>query len=81
MAILENSPNKLLRESNMPKVKANMITPFIGGFVLNIPKKTYPIRTASNKKPRYPIGIKSARFFSGLNIAISSFHNDANIEA
>ena len=39
MAIKENNPNKLLKENNIPKIKANSKVYFIGGLVLNILKK------------------------------------------
>ena len=81
MAIKENNPNKLLKENNIPKIKANSKVSFIGGFVEKILKKRYPIRIVSNKKLTYPTGIRSDRFSSDLNIAIPSFHKDANIEA
>ena len=81
MAMKENSPNKLLRENKIPKIKANPMVSFKGGLVLKILKKRYPIRIVSNKKLAYPTGIRSVRFSSDLKIFISSFHNDANIEA
>jgi hypothetical protein len=81
MAIKENNPNKLLKENNIPKIKANSKVYFIGGLVLNILKKRYPIRIVSNRKLKYPTGIRIVRSSSDLNIASFSFHNDSNIEA
>ena len=46
----ENNPKKLLRENNVPNIKANSKVCFIGGFVVKILKKRYPIRIVSNKK-------------------------------
>lgn len=52
MVTYENNPSKLLKENNIPKIKANVKASFMGGFILNILKKRYPINTVSNKKLR-----------------------------
>ena len=56
----EKRPRKLLKEYKRAIINPNWITFPASGFVLNILKKTYPIREVKKKKLKYPAGINTA---------------------